>query len=173
MKKQQDKDIDAIILKAVKEGIKAGRSETFKYTNNAYKDTEKRLYAYNVLLQKIENDKEKLKELKTHGLQETSKGITRYDKSGTRLDKDDVLEALIQDLEITIQIDSHEVAAMTDALRIISDDTYYVAIEGRFIRNLHDNDIAEEKYCDPSTIRRNRIRLIRKLAIWLYGVQAI
>ena len=33
-----------------------------------------------------------------------------------------------------------------------------------------DGDIAERLNCDPSTVRRNRMRLVRMLALRLYGV---
>ena len=36
-----------------------------------------------------------------------------------------------------------------------------------------DAELAEKLYCDESTVRRNRSRLIRIIAVRLYGVEAI
>lgn len=56
-------DFDAIIQKAVN----AGRAQGMSIAKDAYKATERRLYALPVLRQKVEDDKEKLEQIKTHG----------------------------------------------------------------------------------------------------------
>lgn len=54
-------DFDAIIQKAVN----AGRAQGMSIAKDAYKATERRLYALPVLRQKVEDDKEKLEQIKT------------------------------------------------------------------------------------------------------------
>ena len=55
-------DFDAIIQKAVN----AGRAQGMSIAKDAYKATERRLYALPVLRQKVEDDKEKPHRLPAH-----------------------------------------------------------------------------------------------------------
>ena len=66
--------------------------------------------------------------------------------------------------------DERELKRMNIALSFISDDPYYLTVEARYLRGGGDYDIAERLNCDPSTVRRNRIRLVRMLALRLYGM---
>ena len=102
-----------------------------------------------------------------------SKSIVRFTRSGVRLSPDEIMEALVQDMTAAIAADEHEVETIADALRTIESDLYFQTVEGRFIHGKTDDEIAEAIACDPSTVRRNRGRLVRKVAVWLYGVQAI
>lgn len=92
-------DFDAIIQKAVN----AGRAQGMSIAKDAYKATERRLYALPVLRQKVEDDKEKLEQIKTHGAPERSKSIVRFSRTGYRLTPEEMLEAIIKDLEATIR----------------------------------------------------------------------
>ena len=74
-------DFDAIIQKAVN----AGRAQGMSIAKVAYKATERRLYALPVLRQKVEDDKEKLEQIKTHGAPDRSKSIVRFSRTGYRL----------------------------------------------------------------------------------------
>ena len=38
---------------------------------------------------------------------------------------------------------------------------------------MNDEEIAEKIHCDPTTVWRNRKRLIQRLAVRLYGVDAV
>ena len=49
---KKEKSNEILIKQAVTEGIKAGRLLATSETKNAYKDTEKRLFAHTVLLEK-------------------------------------------------------------------------------------------------------------------------
>ena len=42
----------------------------------------------------------------------------------------------------------------------------------KYFRGMREADIAEKLLCDPATIRRNRARLIKRLALRLYGVDS-
>ena len=168
-----DAMIDAMIKKAVNAGIEAGRREGAVTAGNAYKETEKRLYAYPVLIQKIADDKEKIIELSTHGAPGRSKSLVRFSTSGGRIDPEEKLDALIKDLQAVMARDQHEVDTIAGALDTIAKDPFYSVIAGKFIHLQADDEIAASIPCDPSTVRRNRGRLIRRLAVWLYGAQAL
>ena len=170
-------DINAIAQAAANEAARLaygqGSLHKTKTAGKAYKDTERRLYAFNDLLDKIEEDKETLSELMTHGAPARSKSVVRFNRSGVRLTPDEILEGIIQDLTATIAADEHEVDTIATVLNRIQDDPYYITIAGKYIDQRSDEDIAAAVPCDPSTIRRNRGRLIRRLAVMLYGSQAL
>ena len=165
--------IDISVKKAVQAALVIGQLQAAKTVDDAYKDTEKRLHAYPILLAKLDDDKEQLQELTTHGARERSKSLVRFTRTTTRLSPDEILAALIQDLTATIAADQYEADTIAGALQTIEHDPYYAVIAGRFIDKQTDEDIAEQIHCDPSTVRRNRGRLIRALAVRLYGVKAL
>lgn len=165
--------IDTAIEKAVAAGIVAERIQISGAAKDAYKLTEKRLYAYEVLFDKVLDDKERLVDLQENGLSDRSKSLVRFVKSGTRLSKEEIVEALIQDTTARIAANEYELDTIRKALRIIEKDPYYMVVYGRYIEGRTDDSIAEEVFCETSTVRRNRARLMRKLAIWFYGADAI
>jgi len=172
-KKSNTVDIRAVIKEAVNAGLQAGHVAANRTTGDAYKATERRLYAYPVLLQKIADAKERLQELAENGPPAHSKSIVRFSRSGVRLTPDEILEALVQDMTAAIAADEYEADTIAGALRTIEGDVYYSTVAGRFLGGQTDDEIAASIPCEAPTVRRNRGRLIRKMAIWLYGAQAI
>lgn len=172
-KKLIDIDIEAIIKKAVNAGLAAGRKEAERAPLDAYRATERRLYALPVLMKKVEDAKERLKELEETGAPRRSKDVIRFSRTGVRLSPDEILDALILDLKASIAADEHEIETMKKALKQIENDTYYLAVKGKYLDGLSDDEIAQAISCDPSTVRRNRGRLVRILAVWLYGAEAV
>lgn len=139
----------------------------------AFKNTEARLYALPVLKVKIQDDTEKIADLRTYGAPARSKSITRFSKSGTRLDPEEALEAIIKDKEATIAADQHEVDELENALKYIEGDPYYEAVSGRYFEGLDNEAIGAKIGCDATTVWRNRQRLVKSLAVRLYGTAAI
>ena len=161
-------DFDAIIQKAVN----AGRAQGMSIAKDAYKATERRLYALPVLRQKVEDDKEKLEQIKTHGAPERSKSIVRFSRTGYRLTPEEMLEAIIKDLEATIAADEYEIETLEKALAHIEDDPFYPAVEAKYIDGLEDDDIAADLKCGNTQLWKQRGRLVRAVAVLLYGSQA-
>lgn len=166
-------EIKTIIQAAVEAGRSAGVAQADRAPLDAYKATERRLYALPTLRAKVEADKERLQDLIEDGPQQKSKSIARFSRSGVRLTPEEITEALAQDLRATIEADEYEIHTIETALATIQSDPYYLAVVGKYLGQMSDEEIAEKAYCDASTIRRNRGRLVRQLAIWLYGAQAI
>lgn len=166
-------DVRAAIREAVAAGLQAGAVHAERATNDAYKSTERRLYAYPVLARKIADDRERLKEMKAGGAPGKSQSIVRFSRSGLRLSPEEMLEALAQDLRATIGVDEYEVQTIDTALATIADDPYYQAVAGKYIGGQGDDEIAAGIPCDTSTVRRNRGRLVRVLAVRLYGAAAV
>jgi DNA-directed RNA polymerase specialized sigma24 family protein len=168
-KRQKKTDIEKIIERAVEAGRAAGR----KQADDTYKATERRLYALPVLIKKVEDAKGRLKELEQTGAPQRSKDVIRFARSGVRVSPEEILDALVLDIKASIAADEHEIETMKRALLQIENDTYYPAVKGKYIDGLSDDEIAQAISCDPSTVRRNRGRLVRILAVWLYGAEAV
>jgi DNA-binding NarL/FixJ family response regulator len=172
-KTKKQLDIEKIIQRAVEEGIKAGRKEAERVLMDAYQATERRLYALPTLIKKVQDAKERLKELEEYGLHEKSKDIIRFRRSGQRLSNEEILEALVMDIKASIAADETEIETLKKALAQIENDSYYVTVKGRYFEGLSDEEIAKQIPCNERTVRRHRSRLVRVVAIWLYGAEAV
>ncbi len=152
-------DIENIITRAVA----AGRLASERTAKDAFKATERRLYAVPVLRQKLQEDMERLAEIKQFGPQ----------KNGLRLSPEEIKEALIMDMEAGIAADKFELEIMDRALGHIAADEYYLTVTGRYLEGLSNEQIAERIPCELSTVWRNRKRLVQQLAVMLYGAAAV
>ena len=168
MAKTDDK-IEYIIKKAVEAGRLAGQ----RAPKDACKATERRLYALPILKEKLADDMERLQELQQYGPRERSKSVTRFMKDGVRLSREEVFEAQVMNLEAEIARDEHEIETMEKALSMIEGDPYYLAVTGRYLDNISDEEIAALIPCEATTIWRNRKRLVQRLAVRLYGAEAV
>ena len=165
--------IDRVIRKTVKvavgEAIVAGRAMAVSNSKEAFKATERRLYAIPVLEKKIADDKAKLVELRTIGSPEYSKSIVRYQRSGYRTSPEEMLEAMVQDLEAKVSMDENELSLIYDILHGFESDPYYRVVVDRYINRYEDEDIAADMDCGASTVWRNRVRIVNDIATLLYG----
>lgn len=169
MKKKESNDIEGIIWKAV-EAMKVASERSVK---DAYRATERRLYALPDIRAKLADDKESLSDVKKYGVRNASRSVTRFLKSGVRLTPEEILSAVVMNLEAEIAADEHEVGVMERALESIADDDYYAAVTGKYIDRLTDAQIAEKIQCDASTVWRNRKRLVQRISVRLYGADAV
>ena len=169
MKKKDGNDIEGIIWKAV-EAMKVASERSVK---DAYRATERRLYALPDIQAKLEDDRETLAEVKEHGVRGRSHSVTRFLKAGVRLSPEEALAAVVMDLEASIAASEHEISVMERALASIADDEYYATVTGKYIDRLSDAQIAEEIQCDASMVWRNRKRLVQRLSVRLYGAEAV
>lgn len=166
-------NIEEIIKKAVNEGINAGRREAERKPLNAYKETERRLYALPDIIEKVKRDKAYLEDLQTHGLPRRRADIIRFKKSGVRLSDDEIKDALIQDIQARIAADEYEIQVMEEAMAPLKDDPYFLAVSGRYFDRMSDEEIAAKIPCAERTVRRNRGILVRRIAVRLYGAGAL
>lgn len=165
--------IDKAVDKAVTKAIEAGRTQSAKILVDTYKATERRLYALPDLKDKVTRDKEYMRTLLSEGLPRRSRDIARFQRSGCRLEPEELLEALAQDIRASIAADEFEINTIEEALAPLTSDPYYLSVSGRYFDSISDEDIAEELDCDSRTVRRNRGRLVRRIAVRLYGSNAV
>lgn len=168
-KSKETESIDTIIKRAVE----AGRISAERAPRDAYKATERRLYALPLLREKLADDLDQLEELQHYGPREKSKSVTRFMKEGIRLSREEIFEATVLNLEAEIARDRHEITIIEKALETIATDPYFRAVAGRYIENMTDEEIAKAIPCEPTTVWRNRKRLIQRLSIRFFGADAL
>lgn len=166
--------IEQAVDKAVKETVLLGAEQAKTETKNLFKQTEIRLYAYSELRNNIEKYNLDIKDLRRES-PGRSKDIVFYSThgGGTRLSEEEVQEARVMVLQKKIYRDQAEIDEVEFALQAVKEDEYYPIIEMRYFKGMKDDKIAEIVSCDPSTVRRNKNRLIRRIAVKLYGAQAV
>ena len=152
--KQKKPTVDEVISKAVI----ATRLSCAREPKDVFKATEKRLYAYPVLQAKIKDDEEMLEEIEQYGLRGRSKSITRFIKSGIRLEPDEIKEAVMLDLRATIDGDKYEISRIDKAIEQIADDEYRDIIRYKYFEQKSEDDI----YSDMS--KRSRASSLPKRA---------
>ncbi|MBE5784854.1 MAG: hypothetical protein E7330_03560 [Clostridiales bacterium] len=151
----------------------ADYGDTKERERAAYKETEKRLFALRALQARMAETKEELGELESLGLDALkahSASLVRVLRPGMRLEPEEVHRMQLEMLRARLAADEREWKRMRIALDFIRDDPYYLTVEARYLKGMGDGDVALRLCCDPSTVRRNRVRLVRTLALRLYGV---
>lgn len=155
---------------AITMAVEVGRMVAARTAKDAFKATERRLCAIPDLREKLKDDEDELEKVRRNGLKERSYSVPRF---GIKLPPEEIMEAIVIDLEAAISATKHELEAVEKALASIQDDPYYLAVDGKYVQRLTDNEIAEKIHCDPVTVRRNRKNLVQRVAVRLYGAYAV
>ena len=116
---------------------------------------------------------EKLRDMKTNGAPTRSKSIVRFQRSGYRVDPEEMLEAIIRDLEATIAATEDQIETTTRAMETFKDDPFYPTVTGRYIDRYEDEDIADDLGCSTTQVWRQRSRIVKDIAILLFGTDAV
>ena len=136
----------------------------------AYKATERRLYQVPALRERVEDDKEDLLILESGALP-LENGRLSLPGGGPGRSPQDARMDQLAILRGRLAANERELKRINAALSYIEADPYYQAIELKYFQGMREADIAERLLCDPATIRRNRARLVKRLALRLYGVE--
>ena len=166
-------DVKNIIEDAVAAGIAAGWNKSAESAKDAYKETERRLYALPILKLRVKRNKDELEELRTIGSKERDKSIVRMQRPGYRMSPEDALEMKIQDIESQIATDEYEISIMTTAMETFRDDPFYLTVPGKYIDRITDDEIAAELDCSASNIWKQRLRLVKDISVLIYGSSAV
>ncbi len=59
------------------------------------------------------------------------------------------------------------------AIAALSDDPYHAILHMKYMEGLPEEEIAEHLCCDPSTVRRNKNRLLERLGVIFFGIDAV
>ena len=167
--KSKKLSVEEIIQKA----ITAQQVATMKRGQDAFKATERRLYAIPILEKKVVSDREKLEVMKNPVSSMRSMSVIRFQRNGYRVGPEEMLDAITQNLEATIAADEHEIATVKGAMEAFRDDPYYQTVTGRYIDRFEDEDIAAGLDCGTTQVWKQRTRLVRDISIMLYGATAL
>ena len=162
----------AVIEETAKQVAQTMYAERNRIPDNCYKQTIKRIKALPILMERVEDNRARLGE-DGNLMPGKSKSIVRFSASGVRADPEVMLEAVRRSVEAHLAADQEEIDLVTRALEYVKEDLYYPAVYDGLVLHKTDEQLAEELYCDESTVRRNRSRLIRIIAVRLYGVEAL
>ena len=116
---------------------------------------------------RLEKARKRLSELEEGGLAMRQMAVARFQRSGVRLSEEQIYQALVKDLKARIAGDAYELALIEEALQSIEGDRYYPCVHDRFVLGMEDGEIAASLYCDESTVRKNRVRLMNTLCLIL------
>jgi len=145
---------------------------------SAYQKTEILLYNYNNFQDAISEKRKQIKEVETFGTKEKSKSITFYSTANSfssLKDEEERVEEKIAQLEKSILITKNLISVIDSALNKLKGDKYYDIIECKYFKDMTNDKIADylaEKYdqfIDPSTVSRNKSRMINVLKIYLFS----
>ena len=168
-KKTKKPTIDEIITKT----IYATRIDCAQTPKDTYKATEKRLYAYPVIKEKVNYDKEILERYLSGEKPSKGNWFVRFQKSGVRLSDEDILDMLTQDIIAKIAANEYELETIDRAMEIISNDQYIKIIFCLYFQGMSIAETCDDAYCDRSTVFRQKSRLVQRLATFLYGTNAL
>ena len=141
-----------------------------------YQLTVQRLYALPILRERILDNEAELMELESLGIEALrghDRSIVRLLRPGMRVSEEEAHLAQMASLRGRIAADELEVNRIQRALNCICGDPYFAVIDHKYFQRLTDDESAEIMNCDPSTVRRNRLRLVKRIALRLYGTEAL
>lgn len=135
--------------------------------------TERRLFAYNDLTAKLEIDLSELQELKKEGCYLEIEDSVELSENYNILSPHIISEKKTEGLKNQIAQGMRELSRLDDAIKAVSGDFYGDIIKLKYIEGKTDEYIAEILNCDVSTVRRNRKRILKRMAVRLYGCSAL
>ncbi len=78
-----------------------------------------------------------------------------------------------KDLEALLKRNRLAAKRIDRAVASMAGDPYFALLDLKYRAGLPEEEIAERLCCDPSTVRRNKNRLLERLAIVFFGVDAL
>ena len=169
-------ELQEMINKGISCALEAGRLQERQKGQKSYRDrVERLLYARNgldILIAALEEELKSTEEnesISGMAYQKTENKVVHLLPSGNALGmpyrKADMEALLIRNRRAAARIDR--------AVNTLSDDPYFEILQLKYTDKLSEEGIAEELCCDPSTIRRNKNRLLERLAVIFFGIDAV
>lgn len=141
----------------------------------AYLKTEMLLTNYKKFKKGIENKELLIQEYSQEGLPQSSKGIVKYSNECDFNGESDFekQEEIIESLKDNIRVTKLLIDLIDAALKEIEKDPYFEIIILKYFEDFTISDIALRLYCEPSTVSRNRNRLVRELSSMLFSDEVL
>jgi DNA-directed RNA polymerase specialized sigma subunit len=173
--KQINTEVQLYITSAIKRTVKETIDEIFKAQEsaakrNCFKEVERMLYSMPALEEKVRQDEE---DLQKEVLEPTgkSKSIVRFSPGcgGGAMDLDEYTASRKASMIRT----KVEVDRIRKALENISGWDYYMIIPMKYFQGSTLDEIAFEINLDKANVCRHKNRMIRQLAVLLFGVDGM
>lgn len=168
----KDRDLDSLYRKALKSALD-DRDSVAKMKKRRRHACADRLYALNDLRHKLAHDRKRLNALTENGLSLRSATVARFERSGVRLSPEQIYFAIVKDYKAKIAAVEFEIESIEEVLDSLKNDPYYITISDKYFEGLCDGFTAKTLQVDPSTVRRQRARLLDKIAVRLEGMDAL
>ena len=171
-----------VIHETIKKVFACAREQRESDKKKLFREVEELLRAKETLEDNVAEWKLKVSELE-RGINTSSKSRDIVMMSTNRLSESDVLDTKILHLRSSIERDEEKLQKLAEALELISDDRWFDIIAYRYYQDLDDFEIAEHfmvqdesgqlRKPDVRTIRRNKNKLIQKMAVKMFGGEMI
>lgn len=174
--KRKDYNIENMMVLPEPRRTRARKSEPVtreEAQNAAFAATERRLYQMKLIRARVEDAREELAELENLGveaLRHHSSSLVRLLRPGMRLEPEEIHAAQMAYLRARLAADEREIRKLNVAMECVKDDPYFPSLDMRYMRGMSDQEIAARLACDKTTVARHRKRIVRDLAVRLYGV---
>lgn len=143
--------------------------------DSAFQKTEKLLYNYNQFKKVIEKKQEQIEMIAAIGLSNRSKSIVIVPTTKTfdTRTPGEKAEDRIEEIQASMVQMQWYIQLIDDALDKISADQYFDIIRLKYFEGQTVENISYELECDPSTVTRNKNRLVDILKIHLFPDDSI
>lgn len=182
------KELKEIIATTVRETIIALKDENFfgevkapkpKSDKTAYQKTEQLLFNYNGFKRIVEERKQEIIDLRTHGVPQKSAGAiggvrvqTSRSNVGIVLPEDSVEDA-VRTVERSVEGTVQAITLIDKGLAALKNDQYYEILPMRYFEGRTLEDIGVYFGVDHTTISRNRSRLVKELSMRLFPDEVV
>lgn len=168
-------ELQEMINRGLAEAVRAGTRNVERTCNRLQKDrVERLLYARNgldILIASLEEELAAACEAPPVSMsyEKTDNKVVHLLPSGQALG----LPGRPEDIRALLLRNRLAVKRIDRAVQALCADPYYEIIELKYRQGLPEETIAEQLCCDPSTIRRNKNRLLERLGVILFGIDAL
>ena len=181
MNKQEKLELAELVATAVvtaleKKGVigQPAQAPKPKSDKTAYQKTEQLLFAYNGFKRIVEERKQEIIDLRTHGVPSKSAGAiggVRVQTSRTNVGivlPEDSVEDAVRTVERSVEGTVQAIALIDKGLAALKNDQYYEILPMRYFEGRTLEDIGVYFGVDHTTISRNKNRLVKELAMRLF-----
>ncbi|MBE7025379.1 MAG: hypothetical protein E7408_04925 [Ruminococcaceae bacterium] len=164
--------IDRAIARAVQAGVQSVRQSG---TRTGRERVERLLYARNgleILITSLEEELAVCPEaepVSSMAYERTKNKVVHLLPSGEALG----IPQKKADMEALLIRNRLAVKRIDKAVASLADDPYYDILSLKYKEGIAEEEIAERLCCDPSTVRRNKNRLLERLAVIFFGIDVL
>ncbi len=83
------------------------------------------------------------------------------------------IEERVYDIQCELAFNRLTLRRIENAVEMLQNDPYYDILYLKYVIGMPEEEIAYQIHCDTSTVRRNKHRLLERLAVILYGASAL